>query len=136
MRLTAFAALAMMAGSASAAQVGPNATASPGSEQRKAILDALRPSVEAELGGDIEFVPSCIQVLAGWAFVSAEPQRKGGRAIPRTILPDWENRDGLTVTALFHFRHGRWALIERAIGATDAWYDGRAPAALFRQVCR
>ena len=117
------------------AKVSPDDVPRAGSGQRVAILNAIRPAVEVELGPDIEFVPTCMQVWNGWALVSAEPQRKGGRGIDRRILSDWDNRDGLTVTALLRFRYGRWNVIDHAIGATDVWYDGMAPRALMRSRC-
>ena len=67
--------------------------------------------------------------------MAAEPQRTGGRKIDPRILADWNNRDGLTVTALLQFRYGRWNLLGHAIGATDVWYDGQAPRPLMRSPC-
>ena len=120
---------------AAIAQVNAIAPPQVRSAQRVAILNAIRPAVELELGRNIEFVPSCVQVWKGWALVAAEPQRKGGRKIDRRILVDWDNRDGLTVTALLRFRYGRWNLVGHAIGATDVWYDGQAPRPLMRSAC-
>ena len=120
---------------AAIAQVNAIAPPQVRSAQRVAILNAIRPAVEPELGRNIEFVPSCVQVWKGWALVAAEPQRKGGRKIDRRILADWDNRDGLTVTALLRFRYGRWNLVGHAIGATDVWYDGQAPRPLMRSAC-
>ena len=120
---------------AAIAQVNAIAPRQVRSAQRVAILNAIRPAVELELGRNIEFVPSCVQVWKGWALVAAEPQRKGGRKIDRRILADWDNRDGLTVTALLRFRYGRWNLVGHAIGATDVWYDGQAPRPLMRSAC-
>jgi hypothetical protein len=120
---------------AALAQVNAVAPPQVRSAQRVAILNAIRPAVELELGRNIEFVPSCVQVWKGWALVAAEPQRKGGRKIDRRILADWDNRDGLTVTALLRFRYGRWNLVGHAIGATDVWYDGQAPRPLMRSAC-
>ena len=120
---------------AAIAQVNAVAPPQVRSAQRVAILNAIRPAVELELGRNIEFVPSCVQVWKGWALVAAEPQRKGGRKIDRRILADWDNRDGLTVTALLRFRYGRWNLVGHAIGATDVWYDGQAPRPLMRSAC-
>jgi hypothetical protein len=120
---------------AAIAQVNAVAPPQVRSAQRVAILNAIRPAAELELGRNIEFVPSCVQVWKGWALVAAEPQRKGGRKIDRRILPDWDNRDGLTVTALLRFRYGRWNLVGHAIGATDVWYDGQAPRPLMRSAC-
>lgn len=103
----------------------------PGSPERKAILNALRPAVEAKLGPSVEFVIQRLEVAGGWALVQAEPQRKGARPIDGAAYfpPDeLEHMDGLTVTALLRYRAGRWKLFDQAIGATDAWYCGVAVA--------
>jgi hypothetical protein len=127
--IAAFAATTITA--PAAAQTGPvNATAapSPGSAQRRAILDALRPAVERRLGPGVEFVVGQMRVRSGWAFVMADPQRRGGRPIDgrHYFGADFENMDGLTVTAILRFNRG-WTLVDHAIGATDAWYcDGGA----------
>ena len=98
--------------------------AGPNSPQRRAILDALRPRIEAVLGGPVEFVVTRMQVQAGWALVIAEPQRPGGGRIDgRRYFPhDFDNMDGLTVSAIMRFRGGRWMLADHAVGATDVWY--------------
>lgn len=117
---------------AAVAQTGVSATAPapPASPQRRAILDALRPTIQRQLGGPVEFVVSRLDVLDGWALVYADPQRPGGGAIDgRRYFPDFENMDGLTVTALLRFRNGGWTRFDHAIGATDVWYcDGHNPA--------
>jgi hypothetical protein len=107
-------------------------TPPPGSPERKAVLDALRPAIEAKLDPPIEFVVETIEVEQGWAFVQAEPQRRGGGTIDGRryySADDWDFMDGLTVTALLRLRDGRWTLVDHAIGATDAWYCGRSPIA-------
>ena len=125
----ALAALVMAAPAESAA--GPSgvedaAPAAPGSAQRRAILDALRPAIEQRLGPDIEFVVRDIRVDGRWAFVNADPQRRGGGRIDgrHYFGEDFDNMDGLAVTALLEFREGRWFLMDHSIGATDAWYCG------------
>ena len=97
-----------------------------GSPVRRAIFEALRPAVEAKVGGNVEFVATYFPVEGTWAFVQAEPQRKGGRRINgKLYFPhDWDHMDGLTTTTILQFRNGRWNLIGSAIGATDAWYCG------------
>ena len=103
------------------------ATPPAGSPQRRAILDALRPAIEARLGPDIEFVVRSIDIRGGWAVVTADPQRRGGRAIDaRRYFPadDLEFMDGITVTAVMRFQGGRWRHVQHAIGATDVWYCG------------
>ena len=113
------------------AQGGVSATAAPapGTAQRRAILDALRPAIERRVGPDVEFVVTQMRVGRGWAFVMADPQRRGGRPIDGArYFPNFDEMDGLTVTAIFNFQGGRWRLVDHAIGATDAWYCGRGPS--------
>lgn len=122
--------------SAGAAQTGTaNAAPARGTAQRTAILNAVRPAVESQLHGRIEFVVNCLQVNNGWALANLDPQRPGGRRIDPSVVSDWQNRDGLTVTAVLRFRNGRWNLIDSAIGATDVWYQGLAPQPLLRSRC-
>jgi hypothetical protein len=101
-------------------------TPAAGSAERKAILDALRPSVEARIGPNVEFVVSILNVEGNWAFVHAEPRRKGGKQIDgRAYFPhEWDDMDGITSTAILRYQNKRWNLVESAIGATDAWYCG------------
>jgi hypothetical protein len=96
----------------------------PGSPQRAAILDAMRPAIETALRSPVEFVVTRMGVEAGWALVIAEPQRPGGGAIDGSHLGPEEERDGLTVNAILRFQNGRWNLVDHAIGPTDVWYCG------------
>ena len=116
--------LALLGVALFAASLASAETPPPASPLRKAVLDALRPSVEARLGPDVEFVVARMDVRKGWAFVQAEPQRRGGKAIDgEAYFPDaWDYMDGLTTTAILRFQDGRWHLVESAIGATDVWY--------------
>ena len=108
--------------------------AAPPSAQRKAVLDALRPAVEKKLGPNVEFVVQMLRVEGGWAFVMADPQRKGGKAIDgnRIFGEDFENMDGLRVDAVLQLRNGRWKVADYAIGATDVWYCDVGPKRLKR----
>lgn len=110
------------------------AAASPSPSERKAVLDALRPKVETKLGPGIEFVVQIIRVENGWAFVMADPQRKGGKAIDghRIFDDDFENMDGLRVDAVLRKRGSRWVVADYAIGATDVWYCDVGPKTLKR----
>ncbi|WP_166040886.1 hypothetical protein [Sphingosinicella sp. YJ22] len=95
----------------------------PNSAQRRAILAALRPAVESRLGPNVEFMVGDIRVRRGWAIVHADPRRRGGGRIDgRRIFPNYDEMDGLTVTAILRYQNGRWGLVDHAIGATDAWY--------------
>ena len=121
-------AIAAAAATAPAQRPGVSAAAAPvpNSAQRRAILDALRPAIAQRLGPNVEFVVHDIRVADGWAFVNADPQRRGGGRIDGRAYfgDDFDNMDGLTVTALLRFQEGRWELMDHAIGATDAWYCG------------
>ncbi|NUS99352.1 MAG: hypothetical protein HOP96_00035 [Sphingomonas sp.] len=108
--------------------------ASPAPSQRRAVLDALRPAIEKKLGRDVEFVVQVLRVEDGWAFVMADPRRKGGKPIDgnRIFGDDFENMDGLRVDALLQLRSGRWRVVDHAIGATDVWYCDIGPKRLKR----
>ena len=110
------------------------AGAAPPSSQRKAVFDALRPAVERKLGPQVEFVVQVFRVEDGWAFVIADPRRKGGKAIDghRVFGEDFENMDGLRVDAVLQLKSGRWRLVDYGIGATDVWYCDVGPKKLKR----
>lgn len=101
--------------------------------ERKEILRILRKPVEARLGPPIEFVVTTYRTNPHWAFVQAEPQRAGGKAIDgrRFYGADWDNMDGLTTTAILHKGAQGWRIVEIRVGATDAWYCGFVPTKQF-----
>ena len=105
----------------------------PAPSERKAVLDALRPAVEAKLGPGIEFVVHVLRVEDGWAFVMADPRRKDRKPIDgHHYFDDFDNMDGLRVDAVLQRRGGRWRLVEHAFGATDVWYCDVGPKKLKR----
>lgn len=121
------------AGSAQLAAQGVSATAAPaeGSAQRRAILDAIRPGIEAQIGPDVEFVVRSLRVVRGWALVIADPRRRGGRPIDgHRYFPHFDDMGGLMVTAILRFQRGRWRVVEQAIGATDVWFCDMGPPGL------
>jgi hypothetical protein len=112
-------------GSENIGDVGPDARPAAGSAQRAAIMDALRPSVERELGGPVEFVVDRAEVRDGWALVIANPQRPGGGGIDASdYFPSdqLESMDGLTISAILRFSGNGWTVVDHKIGATDVWY--------------
>jgi hypothetical protein len=58
-------------------------TPSPGSPDRTALLDAVRPVYEQMFGKPIKFKVETMRVAAGFAFMSVHPQRPNGSAIER-----------------------------------------------------
>jgi hypothetical protein len=96
-----------------------------GSAERKAILDAIRPAIEAQMRGPVEFQINVMLSDGEWAFVSANPQRPGGREIDmeKTAFAGKSDiMDGLTTYALVRFANGRWNHIDDIIGSTDVAY--------------
>lgn len=93
-------------------------TPPPGSAERRAVLDAIRPDIEDHLGAPVEFVVHQLRVGGGWAFVQATPQRPGGRAIPQPH-PDM---DGVRTEAVLRRDGAHWIVVGWAVGATDVWY--------------
>jgi hypothetical protein len=104
----------------------------PGSALRMAVLDALRPAIQQRLGPKVEFKVTLIRVQGEWAFVVADPQRRGGAPIDgrRIFGEHFENMDGLRVDAVLRQHHGRWVVVDHAIGATDVWYCDVGPRSL------
>jgi hypothetical protein len=112
----------------------------PGSALRKQILDALRPTVMHEIGGEIEFVVNDLRVLQQWGYVNARPQRPGGQPIDWRATKyrrDWE-QDMMSdlVLALLRRPGDSWQVIKCVIGPTDVvWEDWiksyNLPRALF-----
>jgi hypothetical protein len=108
--------------------------AAPAPAERKAVLDALRPAVEARLGPNVEFVVAHLRVEDGWAFVIADPQRKGGKPIDGWGIfgEHFDNMDGLRTEAVLKRTKGRWRVVDWGIGATDVWYCDVGPRKLKR----
>jgi hypothetical protein len=101
----------------------------PGSDLRRALMDAIRPSFEAELGAPIEFFVHRLAVWGNYAYASVRPQRPGGKPI------DWNKTKFATVVkggsfstdgsaALLERKNGRWVVVELALGPTDVFWIG------------
>lgn len=129
------AAFAVFALAATAALAVSFTSPGAGTPQRKAMLDAMRPSIERTLGAPVEFVVEEIRVGGGWAFVRATPQRKGPG--PALRNPD-EEADGLHTEAVLRLQGGRWVVQEMVMGSTDVWFLGwcdKTPKGLLGQWC-
>lgn len=98
-----------------------------GSELRKTLLDTLRPIVEYQMRGPVEFVVRKINVIDNAAFVVVEPQRPGGGKINLSdtlFQKEKEFMDGLTVFALLVSNGNRWSVLQHVTGPTDVAYQG------------
>jgi hypothetical protein len=98
-----------------------------GSPERAAILDALRPMVEDDVGPPVVFLVSRINAEHGYAFVSATPQRPGDVPIDwsRTRFAEAFAADAMSdmVLALLSDTGGGWQVLEYAIGPTDVVWE-------------
>ena len=111
------------------------------SAERKAILNALRVSVEKELKQKISFKIDTFNVQGAWAFLAGEPMNAAGTSKPnykRTIYQkaiDEGMFDG-GIFAVLKKSGAKWTVITYAIGCTDVCYmtwadDYNAPKAIF-----
>lgn len=115
---------------------------SPGTPERKAVMDTVRKPVQTELKQPVEFVPHMFKICArggeSFAFLDAEVQRAGGGAIDWSVTPYAEADCSRLVIALLHKQGGKaWTVTELDVCPTDVpwemWPEQyRAPAELFR----
>ena len=105
-------------------------TPTAGSEERKAVLGALRSAVRQELERPVVFRVDQLKLRHGWAFMRGVPRHPSGRpmnyrgtpyheAIKQGVFDDW-------ICALLRKERRRWRLVTYAIGATDVPYTGWA----------
>ena len=113
-----------------------------GDPDRKAILNAVRPHTQGDIGGNIKFVVDIIQTNGRWAYVQATPQRPGGRKINWSQTPygkDMEMDMMTDVIMALLKRSGRsWEVVDYVFGPTDVHWVGWVsqyglPEALFTE---
>ncbi|MEW6633089.1 MAG: hypothetical protein AB1440_19645 [Pseudomonadota bacterium] len=99
-------------------QVAPDevVTPAPGSPDRTALLDAVRPIYENMFGKPIQFRVETMRVAAGFAYMSVHPQRPNGSPIERkawnkAVRDCWQTPESVT--------HEYWM---RKVG--DTWRVG------------
>lgn len=103
-------------------------------QERRAILDALRPSIETALGPPIQFVVKELRVDGGYAYVNVNPQRPNGVAI-KIQRPDWMNA---YADAVLEKKGDKWSVLEYRVGATDVWqckFAGTVPKYVLGKWC-
>jgi hypothetical protein len=117
--------IALLVATTTAAIAGEPHEPAKGSAERKAILDAIRPAIEAQMRTAVEFQINVMLSDGDWAFVGANPQRPGGGEIdPETtaFAGKSDMMDGLTTYALVRFANGRWNHVDDIVGPTDVAY--------------
>ncbi|MFZ5961884.1 hypothetical protein ACOXXX_02945 [Thalassococcus sp. BH17M4-6] len=100
-----------------------------GTATRAALMDALRPHAEWQLGAPVVFVVSDLRVQGDVAFGNLRATRAGGGEIDLYRTPDYrrglidpEYMDGPRYQALFRRSGDTWVAVHWALGATDAWW--------------
>ncbi len=123
-----------------AAQAQPVTSPDRNNPLRTQLLDALRPTIQAETGGPVSFVVGIVNVMGEWAYVGATPVRRNGSPI------DWRATkfkqafeadmfSGLVMALLRRDAKG-WTVVEFVVGPTDvywlSWVEKyKLPEALF-----
>jgi hypothetical protein len=133
-----FIASLMLAGYALIAPAHAWETPARGTPLRAALMDAIRPGVESQLGFEVEFVIDEARVAGLAAFVMVRPQHPGGRQIrfSETLLADQGDfiDTSLATQALLRRTNSGWAVAAIAIGATDVWWANHEYCAEFARV--
>lgn len=136
-KMLSFAAVLIFAAAAAGQAVHSPAA---GTNERKAILAALRIPVERELKQKVVFVVQHINVAGNWAFVGGDPQSPSGGRPNYKGTPYWDAiRSDMFDNNFFAVlkRSGkRWKVVHYDIGCTDVcyadwWRRYKAPKAIF-----
>jgi hypothetical protein len=125
-RVFATVSLLLIASAASAQYEKPYEPAR-GTQERKDLMNAIRPLVEARVYPPVEFVIDRLRVSGNWAFAIVSPQRPGGKPIDLSataLRQQAEYMDGITTYALLVRAYGRWNIVDYAIGPTDVFWSG------------
>jgi hypothetical protein len=113
-----------------------------GSDERKAIMDALRVPVEKKLHQQVIFKADHLKVQSDWAFLIGKPQRLDGTPVDYsgTVYKDAVDAGAFDdgIVALLHEVSGKWRVVQFVIGATDVPFVDwdkkyHAPKAIFEQ---
>ncbi len=106
-------------------------TPAPGSPERKAIMDGVRPAFEQLFGAPVEFQVRALHVADGFAWATLHPQRPGGKAISEQ---DWnaavgeceQNRETASAQLWLRQRNSQWTIgwgSPTGVCATDSIAD-------------
>jgi hypothetical protein len=98
-------------------------TPKPGSEERKAIMDALRVPAEKDLGQKVIFNVDRLKVAGDWAYARVSPTKPNGDEI-NFSRTKYREQVGLGAfdpqgEALLRRNGGKWKVLEWAFGSTD-----------------
>jgi len=138
--------MAGICGSVLAQYSQPLYTPKPGSPERKAIMDGLRPTIERKLHQKVIFVVNHLAVQGIWAFTVTIPKQPNGKIVDwqktawrDAVKPGHETGDAFSgeVVGLLRKRAGHWRTVDYCIGPSDVCWEGwdkkhGASSAIFR----
>ncbi|MGC9371231.1 MAG: hypothetical protein ACP5DX_16975 [Paracoccaceae bacterium] len=100
-----------------------------GSATRAALMDAIRPHAEWELGRPVEFVVRELRVAGDLGFAMLKAQRPGGVPIDMHDTPiarrggfDADIAEASELQVLYRKSGQTWVAVHWMIGATDPWF--------------
>ncbi|MGV8954500.1 MAG: hypothetical protein ACOH2M_25615 [Cypionkella sp.] len=109
--------------------MAPMALAAPvnvakGNPLRAVLLDAMRPTVEDDVGIAVQFVVQTLRVDGDWAYFAGTPQQKNGAPIDfaQTHYAEAINEgyfDGPFLQVLLEASGDEWVVVGYDIGSTD-----------------
>ncbi len=110
------------------------------SAERKALMNALRPKAESQIGIKVIFEVTHLKVKGDWAMMTAIPRQTNGKAIDYTktkLNPEMDAFEDW-ICALFKKdpKTKKWVVKTYVLGGTDvSWYgwwdDFKAPRDIF-----
>ncbi len=102
-------------------------TPRPGSDERRALMDALRAPAKADFGLDVIFRVNRLRVAGEWAFALVSPVRPDGSAInfKKTKYRKFVETGEFDpmAQALLRREDGEWTVREWRFGATDVEFQ-------------
>ena len=101
-------------------------TPKPGSNERKAILDAARDPIEDVLRKEVIFRVEHLKVKDGWAFLKGQLRTKGDKPFDyrgTRYEADSKVADECLVV-IFRHKRDRWYVVDRSLFSTDVWWHG------------
>ncbi len=111
------------------------------SPERKAILDALRPTIAEDARTPVSFVVEYLKLQGTWAFFRGSTVKADGSEVAweRSAYADMVKEgmfDGSGTAALLQKIGGRWKVVTYALGPTDVawacwWKEHKAPRGIF-----
>lgn len=102
-------------------------TPQPGSQERRAIMDALRAPAKADFGLEVIFKVNRLRVAGKWAFALVTPIHPDGSAInfKKTKYREQVEQGDFDpmAQALLRREGGEWTVREWSFGATDVEFQ-------------